>query len=416
MSKKRSRQGKSCFKDNYKGYTLSPSDMIRIIAAEDITSEEFYESFVSKRRPVVLRSSNSEFLREAFSYDSLINIAGNEMVQVEDKRDGNFGSSNVEDRGSVKFSTFMRSLKTGRFYMTTQDIKDDEEKGIPSDFCPLIVRRFVDAGLIPEALPVAGNLLLDQINCWMGYSNSTTSSGFHHDFHDNLYFVIKGKKLFKLCSPDKISLNRTCGSEAGNSVIIHPNGFVSYSGDLYREDGASKVDVLSWKAIDSEEASDELEEFLLDRALETEVPESKKPPSFCIERSAPIDSVNVELVAGDIFYLPAGYLHEVLSSNDKEDTGHMVFNYWYHPPCMTGNYENPYPDDFWKVHSEKIGKVIDKRRRNSERQLLEYTRRKSTRVSWRLKPRPLCRFFKTAEIKRFLLGRIRSKHNSKNNR
>ena len=47
---------------------------------------------------------------------------------------------------------------------------------------------------------IIGNLIPQNINLWMGNSTSTstttegTSSGLHHDYHDNLYIVLKGKK------------------------------------------------------------------------------------------------------------------------------------------------------------------------------------------------------------------------------
>ena len=54
----------------------------------------------------------------------------------------------------------------------------------------------------------------------------------------------------------------------------------------------------------------------------------------------------VELQAGDVLYLPAGWFHEVLSETTEDNTGHMAFNYWFHPPDGE-TFEAPYASPFW---------------------------------------------------------------------
>jgi hypothetical protein len=78
----------------------------------------------------------------------------------------------------------------------------------------------------------------------------------------------------------------------------------------------------------------------------------------------------VVLKAGQMLYLPAGWFHEVESCNSNAsmsdnptqgsslyengskntgsaaESGHMAFNYWFHPPD-TQQYEKPYSTDFW---------------------------------------------------------------------
>ena len=62
----------------------------------------------------------------------------------------------------------------------------------------------------------------------------------------------------------------------------------------------------------------------------------------------------VEIEAGQMLYLPAGWFHEVTSYSTTGDEGdflgdcHMALNYWYHPPDALDNYQNPYQDDFWR--------------------------------------------------------------------
>lgn len=74
----------------------------------------------------------------------------------------------------------------------------------------------------PKLLP---SLVPQQLNLWMGNSKQGSSSGLHHDFHDNLYLLIKGKKRFVLFPPkDAIYLNF-----AGTIYTIHENGLITYS-------------------------------------------------------------------------------------------------------------------------------------------------------------------------------------------
>jgi hypothetical protein len=67
----------------------------------------------------------------------------------------------------------------------------------------------------------------------MGTSNEGSSSGLHHDFHDNFYILLNGTKRFKLYSPDTAQYMHTRG-------IIHrvySNGLISYVGSETRSDG-----------------------------------------------------------------------------------------------------------------------------------------------------------------------------------
>lgn len=43
-------------------------------------------------------------------------------------------------------------------------------------------------------------------------------------------------------------------------------------------------------------------------------------------------ATEVELKAGQILYLPAGWLHEVTSFSDDSLQTHLALNYWFQPP------------------------------------------------------------------------------------
>jgi len=59
-------------------------------------------------------------------------------------------------------------------------------------------------------------------------------------------------------------------------------------------------------------------------------------------------SVDCEVNAGHMLYLPAGWFHQVFSMGSADGQGHVAFNYWFHPPdAGKGRFEAPYTTDFW---------------------------------------------------------------------
>lgn len=54
-------------------------------------------------------------------------------------------------------------------------------------------------GDFPLRPALAGALIPQNVNLWMGHSKkgAGSSSGLHHDFHDNLYLLLRGKKTFR---------------------------------------------------------------------------------------------------------------------------------------------------------------------------------------------------------------------------
>jgi hypothetical protein len=94
-------------------------------------------------------------------------------------------------------------------------------------------RQLLGAKLIPSTLPWAGHLKLESCNLWMGKSQNGSSSGLHHDYHDNFYILQQGKKQFELYSPDTAPYMKTFGQ----IDKIHFNGVISYVGAETRPDG-----------------------------------------------------------------------------------------------------------------------------------------------------------------------------------
>eukprot|EP00955_Chlamydomonas_euryale_P006348 67490-Chlamydomonas_euryale.AAC.2 len=79
----------------------------------------------------------------------------------------------------------------------------------------------------------------------MGVSRGGASSGLHHDFHDNLYVLLRGRKRFRLFDPSASPRMHT----AGRIVRVHANGRIVYAGQGdVRADGADAADVARWRA------------------------------------------------------------------------------------------------------------------------------------------------------------------------
>lgn len=59
------------------------------------------------------------------------------------------------------------------------------------------------------------------------------TSGLHHDYHDNLYVLLRGTKKITLYSPKDAEKLYTVGIIAH----VHPNGRINYTDRLTRADG-----------------------------------------------------------------------------------------------------------------------------------------------------------------------------------
>lgn len=46
---------------------------------------------------------------------------------------------------------------------------------------------------------IVQSLVTQQINFWVGNSTDGSTSGLHHDFHDNVYVLLRGRKKY-VCS------------------------------------------------------------------------------------------------------------------------------------------------------------------------------------------------------------------------
>ena len=366
------------------------------INAECITPRQFFNRYVRRRMPVIITSSNTECLR-AFSPEALASIAGNCRVAVERADPDSyqtFGRTDSSSRMHMKFSDFISRMKEEELYCSTQPLPEDKQG--PKALTSPHVQALIDKGMIPDHLPLMGNLTPYQINAWIGCSEDGTSSGYHHDFHDNFYMLLAGEKQFRIASPNFAAERPTYGSKESREVLIHKNGLISYQGSMIREDGAMVKDVLRWKISKSPENVDELMDDLEELKLEEMINSvnernscSEYPPSFCVQSTAHGEYITETLKAGEMLYLPASFFHEVVSFNSENTTHHMAVNYWYYPPSSSGCFEQPYEDDYWKERWERLARAF----RNTQRLAVERMRRRKL---------PLSLVYPSRKIRRFI--------------
>ncbi|BFZ58171.1 hypothetical protein PYCC9005_005232 [Savitreella phatthalungensis] len=196
--------------------------MVLRIAAQEL---EQLKECVRNRRPCVLTNLPEDFdgLRSLLSLGDLSARAGNVEVDVEPiSSKGTFGTSETKRRMTI--SSLVQALERGeRLYLTTQyeDAEDDQVLHEP-------LRSMWDDLQVPVSPRIVNDLVTAKINLWLGASREGTSSGLHHDFHDNLYVLLSGAKTFRVIPPSK----EICERVGVTPLEIYDNGLISYSEDL----------------------------------------------------------------------------------------------------------------------------------------------------------------------------------------
>ena len=147
----------------------------------------------------------------------------------------NYGSDDGELFYLSTQQTDTDDSRSGNDYKVIKDGQKVDDSSSPSGhaFRTTPCQQLFDAKLIPLTLPWAGNLKLESCNCWCGKSTDGSSSGLHHDYHDNFYILQQGKKQFEIYSPDTAPYMRTYGE----IDQIYFNGVISYKGSETRPDG-----------------------------------------------------------------------------------------------------------------------------------------------------------------------------------
>jgi len=128
-------------------------------------------------------------------------------------------------------------------------------------------------------------------NLWIGSSDpqSGLNSGLHHDFENNLYVLLKGKKKFRLYSPaDCFNLY-----PIGSIISINPYGNHYYCNE--RDPHWSQIHT----QLSQETIKEKYPRFLEAQYMECEINE------------------------GEMLYIPPGWWHQVTSYGN-----HIALNFW----------------------------------------------------------------------------------------
>jgi len=241
----------------------------------------------------------------------------------------------------------------------------------------------------------------------MGASRQGSSSGLHHDYHDNFYLLLRGKKRFRLYSPDCAPFMYA----HGDIEKVHPNGLISYLGNETRADGVpcndmesnGDVDAQSRESDDSDSddeeegvffgkgfdyksdsesthcydgSKDDFDEMMAQGANSDSTKQAsvateplRRPNSFSkidvetlekpqriadkFPKFADCREIQLTLGPGQTLFVPCGWFHEVTSGSERKESNHTALNYWYHPPDVMDNFQQPYKHRrFWKEQAE----------------------------------------------------------------
>jgi len=393
---RRTRRRRRRTSNAYAGFRLRTGQKIPSISILNTDARQFFDRFVRTRTPVLIRGMLPELVAPCQRWCSggLRSAAGHCKVEVEQRG----SSSEAFGRGKKTTMPFGRMLDLMEHhdpchYMTTQQLPTlaDGREGLMAD--PLSLVRH-DVPLRPSLLP---NLYPQSINLWCGYADEKgASSGLHHDFHDNLYCLLRGQKRIRLYSPRDATRLYTRGS----IEHVHPNGRINYRGAPTFADGMTTEDARAHslrkarrahraaeRMLQAAEASEAAgEEGISDRLTEAEealdaaadrlalirmqrgprrrpshaveaAAADPEPPNFSIiESSLPeatvaerfprrrrARSTTCQVNAGDMLYMPCGWFHDVTSYGE-----HMALNFWFHPPDRP-EFDQPYSHaSFWE--------------------------------------------------------------------
>ncbi len=363
MGKKRARAKAAA--NEYAGWAPPPGAPPRgAVAAlpRGVSPAAFWRDHISRRRPALVDGlpTDADFRAGAAWTDArLAAAAGGATVEVETRpKGGAFGRGR---RARARFGDVLRRLAAGddSLYLTTQPHAPAPD-GHPELLAPPLARGL--AADVPLRPALAGALVPQSINLWAGAApsdGSGASSGLHHDFHDNLYVLLRGRKRFLLWPPSAAPVMGV----AGRLARVHANGRIVYAeqGDV-RADGADAGEAAAARARRGAEAALAAAEAAAaagapgaaerlaaaEAALEAVLEDALlggggvddfdtmeegggggggggagsagaagEPPSFCAAAAAaPPPALACELRAGQMLYLPAGWFHEVTSFSD----------------------------------------------------------------------------------------------------
>ncbi len=239
-----------------------------------LSLEDFYLRFYTRRQPAVIRTRSLAQLgwqTHLWTNEYLAYKAGVHEVLVQ-KRGGAGYSAESSAYVPMLFVDFLRQVmaRPGGDERTYLNLQTDNVLEPP-------LLQLLGDFSIP---PLFKDLTLRCVNLWMGNSDKTITTPLHHDFNDNLYVVVEGKKRFTLFPPEQAPNLYPRGQLQG----VDPNGIIRYA-TLSGMPHLSQVDI--------------------------DAPDRLRFPRYA---EAEPTRQDVEIGAGEMLFLPAGWFHQVSSS------------------------------------------------------------------------------------------------------
>jgi len=185
-----------------------------------LSLEQFYRDYYIPRRPLIISTDSFAELgwqTGRWSNDYLLYKAGSQDVMVLHRDDAsNFAPEHARYR-PMRFHEFMASVMAA-----------------PGGNRDLYLNLQHDRVMEPPLLQLIGDfnipvyfkdLALRCVNLWMGNSSDSITTPLHHDFNDNLYAVVEGRKHFVLFPPEQAPNLYPQGDLQG----VEANGYIRYA-------------------------------------------------------------------------------------------------------------------------------------------------------------------------------------------
>ena len=327
----------------YQGYEPPPGVVSQVERVQPtITPEDFFARFVSQRKPVVISGLlvDEQFKCQSWTNQYLLDKAGDMEVLVEQrgtKQDATFGL--LAPKVEMMYGELVDNIMKGndRLYMTTQDLERFEDDLDDFDMPKSVLAEPLK--ILEDDFPVQpkllGNLVPYQLSMWHGLAKSGSSSGLHHDYHDNLYLLIRGRKRFRLFAPSAAQHMQTSGIPAK----VHSNGLIVYRNKpddpmvVVRSDGVPMSFLVRQRKDQAESELIEVEEALQDLHAANLPEEQKTVERERLESKLEECEVQIDTAMEDmlVFGCP-GIDHSESESDDdlepeskrlKTDTAHV---------------------------------------------------------------------------------------------
>lgn len=250
---------------------------IDTISARSVSPEDFFSKYISTRTPVKfsdhLTDEAWKVSKERWNHAYLKEQCPKGMKLKVEHRANSEGRYGQAQEQQMLFHDFLDAIDKGcdTLYLTTQNLDTDHDGRPDLMAAPLTSLRH-DFPLVPALFRT---LIPANVNLWYGLTKTLSSSGLHHDYHDNLYVMLRGQKVITLHSPAEAANMYL----AGELVKVHTNGRMCYKGKLTRADGADlqadraveaalRLQAAAQRLGDEGGEEDEDAEDEIDRALE----------------------------------------------------------------------------------------------------------------------------------------------------